>query len=95
MKIIVQPLGLPTLSELIGKKAEFDFSSGTIIDLVALIVQKYGLRARQILLDDEGEVDLIIQVIINDEGFLQRDDFARRHLKDGDIIKFLLLAGGG
>jgi molybdopterin converting factor small subunit len=95
LKIKVQPLGLPTLSELIGKKAEFDLAGETIEDLVSVIVQKYGLRARQLLLNDEGEVDLIIQVIINDEGFLQRDDFAKRHLKDGDVIKFLLLAGGG
>jgi len=95
LKIIVQPLGLPGLSEIIGKKAEFEFSGGTILDLVAFIVKKHGLKARQILLDNEGEVDSIIQFIINEEGFLHRDDFTSRHLKDGDILKFLLLAGGG
>ena len=95
LKIVVQPLGLPTLSELIGKKAEFDLAGETVDDLVSHIVKKHGLRARQILLDDKGEVDLTIQVIINEEGFLPKDNFSKRHLKDGDVIKFLLLAGGG
>ncbi len=95
MKITVQLLGLPTLSAITGKEVEFDFSGETVNDLVALIVQKHGPKARQILLDSKGGVDLTIQFIINDEGFLQRDDYAKRHLKDGDVVKFLLLVGGG
>jgi sulfur carrier protein ThiS len=95
MKIQVESLGLPTLSELIGKKAEIDLAGETIADLVSFIVNKHGPRARQILLDNTGKLDLTIQVMVNDEGFVRRDDFAKKSLEAGDNVKFLLLAGGG
>ncbi len=95
MKIQVESLGLPTLSELIGKKTEIELSGETIEDLVTLIVNKHGQKARKILLDNKGKLDLTIQVMVNDEGFVQRADFPQRRLKEGDKVKFLLLAGGG
>ena len=95
MKIQVESLGLPTLSELIGKKTEIEFMGESVEDLVTYIVSKHGQRAQKILLDNKGKLDLTIQVMVNDEGFVQRDEFPRRNLKEGDKVKFLLLAGGG
>ncbi|UCE52724.1 MAG: MoaD/ThiS family protein [Desulfobacterales bacterium] len=95
MKIYVESLGLPTLSKLIGKKTEIELPGETIEDLVSFIVTNHGQKARQILLDSKGKLDLTIQVMLNDEGFVPRDEFSQRSLKDGDLVKFLLLAGGG
>jgi sulfur carrier protein ThiS len=95
LKIQVESLGLPTLSKLIGKKTEIELPGETIEDLVSYIVTRHGQRARQILLDSKGKLDLTIQVMLNDEGFVPRDEFSQRSLKDGDLVKFLLLAGGG
>jgi len=95
MKITVESLGLPTLSAVIGKKAEFDFKGGTVADLVGLLVGRFGARARKVLLDGEGQLDLTIQVMVNDDGFLVREDLPKRELKDGDRIRFMLLVGGG
>lgn len=95
MKITVESLGLPTLSSVIGKKADVELPDGTVADLIAHITNRHGPKVKQILLDGNGQLDLTIQVMVNDEGFVPRDEFAKRPLKDGDQVKFLLLAGGG
>lgn len=95
MKIQVESLGLPTLSKLIGKKSQWEMADGTLSDLVAHIVDRKGAQAAKILLDQQGQLDMAIQVMINDEGFLPRDKYSKRILKDGDLVKFMLLVGGG
>ena len=95
MKIQVESLGLPTLSKLIGKTSQQEMNDGTLSDLVSHIVNRHGPNATKILLDQDGQLDLTIQVMINDEGFLPRDEYSKRMLKDGDKVKFMLLVGGG
>ena len=95
MKIQIESLGLPTLSKLIGKKTQLEMADGTLADLVAHIVDRHGPQAGKILLDPEGQLDMAIQVMVNDEGFLPRDQYSKRNLKDGDGVKFMLLVGGG
>jgi sulfur carrier protein ThiS len=95
LKIQVESIGLPTLSKLIGKNTQFEMADGTVADLVAHIVDRNGRSARKILLDQAGQLDMAIQVMVNDEGFLPRRDYANRVLKEGDSVKFMLLVGGG
>jgi len=95
LKIQVESLGLPTLSKLIGKKSLLEMTDGTLSDLVAQIVDRKGPQAGKILLDQEGQLDMAIQVMVNNEGFLPRDEYSKRILKDGDAVKFMLLVGGG
>ena len=95
MKIQIESLGLPTLSKLIGKTSQVDMADGTVADVVSHIVKRSGQPARKILLDQNGQLDLSIQVMVNDEGFLSRDDYDKRRLKEGDKVKFMLLVGGG
>jgi sulfur carrier protein ThiS len=95
VKVQIEALGLPTLSKLIGKKSQFEMPEGTVADLVARLVDRSGGPARKILLDQSGQLDLSIQVMINDEGFLPRSHYAQRVLKEGDAVKFMLLVGGG
>jgi sulfur carrier protein ThiS len=95
MKIIVESLGLPTLSALIGRKVEVELTAGTAADLVDRLVARFGPKARQVLLDADGCLDLTIQVMVNEEAFLPREELAKRELKDGDRVRLILLAGGG
>jgi sulfur carrier protein ThiS len=95
LKIQVESLGLSTLSKLIGRKTELEVAGGTVADLVAYIVKRHGRKAHKILLDDTGELDMTIQVMVNDEGFVPREEYSRRPLKEGDQVKFMLLVGGG
>ena len=95
MKIQIKSLGLPTLSKLIGKKLQLEMPDGTVADIISYIVDRSGQPARKILLDQKGQLDLAIQVMVNDEGFLPRNEYSQRILKDGDSVKFMLLVGGG
>ena len=95
MKIQIESIGLPTLSKLIGKKTQWEMTDGTLADLVARIVDRHGRSAVKILLDQSGQLDMAIQVMVNDEGFLLRSQYSQRMLKDGDSVKFMLLVGGG
>ena len=95
MKIQVESLGLPTLASIIGKKADIELVGTTVADLVDQIMKRHGTRARKILLDNDGQLDLTIQVMVNDEGIVPRDRFSQHCLKNGDAVKFMLLVGGG
>ena len=95
MKIQIESIGLPTLSKLIGKTSHWELPGGTVADLIAQIVDRHGRQARKILLDQTGQLDLAIQVMVNDESFLPRNEYSQRSLKDGDAVKFMLLVGGG
>ena len=95
MKVKVESLGLPTLSAIIGKKVEIETPPGNISDLIQLLVKRHGHKVRQILLDAQGELDLTIQVMLNDDGFVTREKFAVTPLNDGDLVRLMLLAGGG
>jgi sulfur carrier protein ThiS len=95
MKITVECLGLPTLSALIGKKTELDLKPGTVADLINHLIGHFGPKSRQLLLDGEGNLDYTIQVMVNDEGFVPREELPARKLKDGDRVRFMLLVGGG
>ena len=70
-------------------------ADGTVADLIKHIVDRHGRKMHKILLDQSGELDLAIQVMLNDEGFLPREEFSKRPLKEGDSVKFMLLVGGG
>ena len=70
-------------------------ADGTVADVISHIVDRIGQPARKILLDPSGHLDLSIQVMVNDEGFLPRNKYTQRILKDGDSVKFMLLVGGG
>jgi sulfur carrier protein ThiS len=95
MKITVESLGLPTLSAVFGKKTELEFKGGSAAELVQHLVGRFGPKAREVLLDGEGQLDRTIQVMVNDEGFLAREDLPQRTLQEGDRIRFMLLVGGG
>jgi sulfur carrier protein ThiS len=95
LKVQVEFLGLPTLSKLIGKKTELDMVDGTVADVIAHIGRRYGQKARKVMLDEKGELDMTIQVMINNEGFMPREAYSQRKLKEGDHVKIMLLVGGG
>ncbi len=95
VKITIEFLGLPNLSGALGKKNEIEFPGGAVSDLTSYIVRRYGPKIRQMLLDSDGQMDSTIQVMINEDGFLPRHQFSEKPIKENDIVRFLLLAGGG
>ena len=82
MKITVESLGLPTLSAAIGKKTEIALEAGTVADLVRHLTGRFGPKARQVLLDGDGNLDLTIQVMLNEE---LRSRLQAEHTDDDEI----------
>jgi sulfur carrier protein ThiS len=95
VKITVESLGLPAISAVIGKKTVVEFKGGTVADLVEQLAERFGAEDRGMLLDGEGQLDPTIQVMVNEEGFLAREELNKRVLRDGDRVRFVLIVGGG
>jgi len=95
MKIKIESLGLPLLAKLIGKKTEIDLPAGTVADLISFLVKRHGREMQKALLDNDDKLDLSIQVMLNEEGILNRDQYSKRVLKEGEKVIFMILVGGG
>jgi molybdopterin converting factor small subunit len=88
-------MALPALAKALGgKKMEVDFPGDTVAGLVSHLVDRYGHAARDALLDDEGHLDSIIQILINEKRWVVHDDLDVP-LKDGDSVILMLLVVGG
>jgi sulfur carrier protein ThiS len=93
MKITVECLGLPNLAALIGQKMEIDVEDGmSLSDLVQQITGRFGAKA---LLDAGGGLESTVQVMVNEDGIIDRGNMPKWHLRDGDRVRFMLLVGGG
>lgn len=95
MKVEVRLMALPTLAKAIGgKRVEVSFAGGTVADLLDHLVEQHGPAAREALLDEEGDLDSIIQILINEERWVVHENLDVP-LKDGDSVVFMLLVVGG
>jgi MoaD family protein len=95
MKVNLKILGLPTLSKVTGKKElDVNFEGKTANDLIDYIVKRYGRKAAEALLDEEGKLDITIQVLLDGREWITHDRLDTV-LKDGDSIALMLMVAGG
>lgn len=95
MKVNLKILGLPTLTKVIGKKElDLNFEGKTVNDLISYVVKRYGRKAEEALLDEEGKLDITIQVLLNGREWITHDRLDTI-LKDGDSVAFMLMVAGG
>ena len=86
---------LPKLPEAIGRKElEVEFAGGTIHDLIDHLVTRYGRKAEQALWDEKGELDPVVQVLLNGEVWITRDQLDTA-LQDGDSVVLMMMMAGG
>ncbi len=95
MRIRIETLGLPTLAEAIGRRTEIDLYGATVADLVDELIGRFPPEARRVLVDSDGGLERSIQIMVNEDGFLARDELSQRRLADGDRVRFMLLVCGG
>jgi molybdopterin converting factor small subunit len=94
MKVRLRIL-LPALPEAMGsREAETEFPGETVKDLVDHLVARYGQRARTALLDENGRLDPVVQVLLNGREWIPHDRLDRA-LEDGDEVMFALMLAGG
>ncbi len=95
MKVRVEIVGVPMLSDVIGmKKFELDVPGKSVKDLLEELTRKYGVKVRKVLYDEKGAFDPMIQIAVNGEKWIPAD----RHdttLNDGDTLIFMILLAGG
>ncbi len=95
MKVTLKILALPMLSQAVGaKEVAIDFEGETVNDLIEDLVQRFGPKAKQALYDEKGELDLMIQILLNEKEWVTRDRLDTP-LKEGDTLAFMFLAAGG
>jgi molybdopterin converting factor small subunit len=88
-------MALPALARALGgKKIEVEFPGDTVGNLVDHLVERYGDAAEEALLDDEGHLDSIVQILVNEKQWVVHDDLDVP-LNDGDSVIFMLLVVGG
>ena len=88
-------MALPALAKAIGgKRVEISFSGDTVADLLDHLVEQHGQAAKEALLDETGDLDSIIQILINEERWVVHEDLDVP-LKDGDSVVLMLLVVGG
>ena len=86
---------LPVLPEVIGRKElEVEFAGETIGDLIEHLVARYGRKAKQALYDEKGELDPVVQVLLNGKEWVTHDQLDTA-LQDGDNVMLMMMLAGG
>jgi MoaD family protein len=86
---------LPVLPEAIGRKElQVEFAGETVQDLIEHLIARYGRKARQALHDRNGQLDPVVQILLNGEQWVTHDRLDTV-LQDGDDVMFLLMLAGG
>jgi molybdopterin converting factor small subunit len=90
MKININFNGIPILYKTLNKKKEieFEFTGQTLRELTAKLVGKFGASMQNALLDNNGDVDVEIRVILNSTKYLSEGRM-ETILNDGDTIAFM------
>jgi MoaD family protein len=95
MKVRIEIVGVPMLSDVIGmKKFELDVPGKTVKDLLEELIRKYGVKVRKVLYSEKGAFDPMIQIAVNGEKWIPADQHDTT-LNDGDTILFMILLAGG
>lgn len=96
MKIGVQLLDLPLVSDVIGKKKlELEIFGNTIKEVIDELIKCYGKKVRDAFYDLDGNFDPTIQIAINGKSFVSADQHKIPLLKEGDNLTFMMLLAGG
>ena len=86
---------LPVLPEAIGgKELRVEFAGQTVNDLIEYLIARYGPKARQALYDSEGQLDPVVQILLNGEQWVTHDQLDTV-LHDGDDVMLMLMLAGG
>jgi molybdopterin converting factor small subunit len=95
VKINVEFLGLPMVSDVVGnKKLEVDVPGETVKDVIDELVRRYGKKVKDAFYDTQGNFGMMVQIALNGTSFITPD---KHHtpLNDRDTLIFMLVLAGG
>lgn len=92
MRIHLDFKGVPILYKTLNKKKEIDVdwtpARGTVNELVDFLVRRFGDTVKKAILDQKGEIDMEIRLVLNQQTYLVENRM-ETVLKDGDALAFL------
>jgi hypothetical protein len=90
MKIHLKIEGLPQLYKILNKKKalDFEFPGQTIRDFAVSLARKYGRGVDQVLMDQNGEIDMGLRVAVNFSS-LSYGSRMDTPLHDGDTLHLM------
>jgi molybdopterin converting factor small subunit len=101
MKVKIETLALPMLAEVFGSKnLKFEFQGATVADLLDALRKAYGKKLEKVLFERKADksikypIDPTMQILVDGRAWVNRDNVSTP-LRDGSVVVFMLLAGGG
>lgn len=97
MRIRIEVLGLPDLSQALGKRqTELDVPdrSVTVQRVLDHLIGQFGPSVRKALYDQKGVLNPVIQIALNGKRFIPSGRLDTP-LEGGDTLTFMLLMAGG
>ena len=74
MKVKIEIVGVPMLSDVVGeKKFELNIRGKTVKDLIEELIRKYGPKVRKVFYGERGTFDPMIQIALNGEKWIPAD----------------------
>jgi molybdopterin converting factor small subunit len=70
------------------------FAGEAVSDLIEHLVARYGRKARQALHDERGQLDPMVQVLLNGKEWVTHDRLDTP-LQDGDSVVLMIMMTGG
>ena len=94
MKVHLRIEGVAPLYKILNNKKalDFDFPGNTLGDFTNELVRKYGLGVKKAILDQTGEIDMELRVVVNQSKHLSYGERMAATLRDGDTLH-LMTAG--
>jgi MoaD family protein len=84
------------LTVLVGKdEVELEFKKpATIVDLLSLLVKRYGFGFKDYIYDKDGKVRSVLQFLVNGTSINVFEGFETK-LRSGDVVAIIPVVGGG
>ncbi|MEJ2723831.1 MAG: hypothetical protein P8175_04130 [Deltaproteobacteria bacterium] len=91
MKIHLKIEGLAPLYKILNRKKEldFEFNGNTLRDFTNGLIRKYGPGVEKALLDQKGEIDMELRVVVNLTHFLSYGQRMDTPLNEGDTLHLM------
>jgi hypothetical protein len=91
MKVHLKIEGIAPLYKIFNNKKalDFDFSGNTLGDFANALIRKYGSGVKTAILDQKGEIDMELRVVVNQRDHLSYGERMATPLHDGDILHLM------
>ena len=91
MKIHLKKEGMALLYKILHKKKslDFEFAGNTLRDFINGLIRKYGPGVKKALLDQKGEIDMELRVVVNYKTFLSYGERMDTPLNEGDTLHLM------